>query len=345
MSAGGPFALILMLYLTLAPSCLAAARSDIASNGTFGSQSEAQPTAPGSSSEDSAATAGTVQRALERLYTVPRPATRPARYATTEWIVPGTADRPTTKPAPAQRAAWADGYQETPAAAGFYYYPGRRLPRSEREWSDYRYFEGRPSRYGYGRYDFGDGYAGSWFRHGFMKGYNTGQFDKTATERQERVLTHAHGHLERGLECFREGKYREAADAFKLAAESNQGDPAARLYAAHALFTTGQYREAVKYLRRAFELQPKIALLDFDIRDDYGRKADFDQHLQALETASRQAPDNIDRLITLGYVRYYTHQRDNAYEALAKAAKLDTRDRLVQRLIENCHVPDVSLDR
>ncbi len=226
-----------------------------------------------------------------------------------------------------------------------YYHPRRRLPQDERQWTDYRYFGGRPSRYGYGRNDqFGDGYAGETYRFGFNRGYNTGRFDNVATRRQERTLAHARSHLERGLERFGEGRYRAAADAFKLAAETNQGDPAARLYAAHALFATGRYRDAVKYLHRAFELQPKIVFLDFDMRDDYGKRADFDKQVEALENALKRFPRNGDRLIMLGYVRYYSNQRDKAYEALAKANKLDRRDRLVLRLLENCRPPDVTLD-
>jgi len=228
-----------------------------------------------------------------------------------------------------------------------YYYPRRRLPESERGWTNYRYYGGRPSRYGYGMNDYPYGYGdeGDIYRFGFTRGYDTGRFDKVTTDRQDAALAHASGHLQRGLTLFRQGRYREAAGAFKLAAETNQGDPAARIYAAHALFATGRYRDAVRYLRRAFELQPRIALLDYDLRDDYGKRADFDEQLEELEKALRRFPRNLDRLVVLGYVHRYSNQLERAYEALARASKINPRDRLVARLMENCQPPDVRLDK
>lgn len=179
---------------------------------------------------------------------------------------------------------------------------------------------------------------------GFHDSYYDRRFERTSNERGERILTRSRGHLERGLQHFHDGRYDAAADAFRLAAETNQGDPAARLYAAHALFATGRYRDAITYLRRAFELQPKIVYLDFDIRDDYGRRTDFDKQVKALEDALERAPRNGDRLILLGYVRYYSNQRGQAYELLARAKRLDPTDSLAARLLENCHPPDVVMD-
>ena len=230
-----------------------------------------------------------------------------------------------------------------------YYYErrGSRLPEHKQEWTDYRYFDGQPGRYGYGRYTGevpDDSIAGGYFRFGFNEGYDRGRMDAVGTERTQRLLARANTHLSRGLQFFYEGRYREAADAFKLAAETNQGDPAARIYAAHALFGTGQYKEAVEILRRAFELEPDLIYLNYDMREDYGKRADFDRHLEGLEKAQQAFPRNLDRLILLGYVRCYSHQRDKAYEPLVKARKLDQRDELVARLLKASQPPDVVID-
>lgn len=236
-----------------------------------------------------------------------------------------------------------------------YYYEhyrrsGPRLSTKRRQWTDYRYYGGQPSRYGRGRYSRGvgrvpdDSIAGEYFRFGFMQGYDAGHFDATGHKRTERVLAHASMHLSRGLDLFHAGRYREAASTFKLAAETNQGDPTARIYAAHAFFTIGRYKDAVVMLRRAFELEPDIVYLMYDMRDDYGRRGDFDAHLKALESAHRSFPRNLDRLIMLGYVRCYSHLRDTAYDVLAKAHKIAREDRLVTRLLECAQPPDVVLD-
>ena len=136
----------------------------------------------------------------------------------------------------------------------------------------------------------GPGLDGNVYRFGFTNEYDFGRFYTESNARTEMVLQHHAGHLTNGLKLFRQRRYAEAADGFRLAADTNHGDPSSRLYAAHALFAMGRYAEAVPYLRRAFELQPKIVFLNFDIRDDYGDQKDFQSQLAALEAAlgSRQ---------------------------------------------------------
>ena len=229
------------------------------------------------------------------------------------------------------------------------YYPEtrHRLPESERSYSNYRYFDGRPGRYGYGNHDYeygSNGYEGDVYRFGFNRGYDVARFDNESNERTEVVLKHFTGHLSRALTLFNQGRYREAADAFRLAAEEHQGDPSSRLYAAHALFAIGRYHEAVGFVRRAFELQSRIVYLTFDMRDDYGQRRDFTQQLGALESAVHSSPSNADRLLMLGYVRYFTGDRDGAYESLLAAYKLNHRDPLVKQLLENSRPADVTMD-
>jgi hypothetical protein len=67
--------------------------------------------------------------------------------------------------------------------------------------------------------------------------------------------------------------------------ETDHGDAASRIYAGHTLFAIGRYRDGVRFLRRAFQLQPRITYLSYDIRDDYGDPADFDRQLEALREA------------------------------------------------------------
>lgn len=237
--------------------------------------------------------------------------------------------------------------QPADAYYGPYYESGSNLSSRQRDWATYRFFDGRPSRYGHGHWyrQFGDDYSGDTFRFGFMEGYNRAQFDRTGTEREDALLGHHGIQLNRGLDEFRKGDYTQAANTFKLAADVHHGDPAARLYAAHALFATGRYQQAVAYLRRAFELQPKIAMLNFDMRDDYTNRRDFDRQYKALEDALAQAPDNVDRLIMLGYVRYFSRQRDQAYAPLARADRLVRGgDSLARRMMAHCEPPDVALD-
>lgn len=224
---------------------------------------------------------------------------------------------------------------------------GARLPHNTRRWTQYRYFGGTPGRHGYGNQPFGFGASdvhGDVYRFGFLRGYDRGPFEREGDERSERLLVQSDTYLDRGLVLFREGKYQQAADAFRLSADANHGDPASRLYAAHTLFALGRYQEAATFLRRAFELQPKIAYLHFDLRDDYGRKVEFDHQLAALESAVERSPNNLDRLILLGYVYYYSNRRADAYAALTRANQIDGRIEFVSRLMENSRPPDIELE-
>lgn len=224
-------------------------------------------------------------------------------------------------------------------------YGGRRLPDRRREWNDYIYFGGRPGDYGFGSQDYyGDSALGEAYRFGFNRGYFRGYFDKTGNERTEHLLQSAHSAMDRGLISFREGRYREAADAFRLACDTNQGDPSARIYAAHALFATGRYRDAVKYLREAFRLQPRIAYLTFDMRSDYRQPEEFEKQVAALDSALDTAPRDEDRLFMLGYVLYFGGQREMAYYTFQRLVRVNPRDKLAAQLMDNCQPPDVAVN-
>lgn len=257
-------------------------------------------------------------------------------------IVPNTNRDPAVR-RPSSLTAYACG----PYIDAYYNsYPGQRLPSNVRDWTDYNYFDGEPSRYGYGHYNnmygIGDSPQGEYFRFGFMEGYQRGQWHRESDERVQSVIAHATTHMGRGLAAFRGGLYREAAKYFKLASEMNQGDPSAMIYAAHALFAVGRYQEGNFYLRKAFTLEPRIALLTYDMRDDYGNKQDFAVQLAALQSAADAAPGNIDRLAMLAYIFNFTAQPDRAYQVLTKARKISPNDKVVKLLYEASNPPDIA---
>jgi len=230
------------------------------------------------------------------------------------------------------------------------YRSSSRLTHREREWANYRYFGGRPSRYGYGRFDrYGNrgpyGYdGGDDFRFGFMKGYDVGRFDRFTDERSKSLLAYARSQLDRGVELFHQGRFAEAADAFQISAETDQGDAVSRIYAGHALFALGRYRDAVVYIRRAMELQPRIIYLHYDMRGDYDRPEQFDTQLSALKHALDLSPADPDRLFLLAYVLYFSDQRSEAYPILTRAHALNRQDELVRKMMRNAQPPDVELD-
>ena len=134
--------------------------------------------------------------------------------------------------------------------------------------------------------------------------------------------------MENGLTAFGRGDYSSAALSFILAARVNQGDAAARIHAAHAMFALGRHREAIPFLRRAFELQPLIAQLPLDMREDYGRKEDFVEQLHALEDAVAANSDDDDLRLLLGYSHLYSRNPAQAYRVLAHASQLRPDDEI-----------------
>jgi hypothetical protein len=161
-----------------------------------------------------------------------------------------------------------------------------------------------------------------------------------SAQRTTRLLNKNRGMMSQGLQAFAEGQYERALSAFRLAADMNKSDPAARVHAAHTCFALGRYSQAVRWLRDAFNLEPRLRDLPYDIRDDYGRREDFEVQLVKLKGALELNPDDVDLLTLLGYVHYYTDQRTEAYEALRKVKERlprnARRDELVSGLFEAC---------
>lgn len=167
------------------------------------------------------------------------------------------------------------------------------------------------------------------YRQGILDGRDSERFDIQA---QRGLSSYRHAML-KGHGAFDAGKYGLAARQFLLAATLNQGDPAARLCAAHAQIALKDYPPAARLLHRAFELQPKLVFLPMDIRGAYRVKGDFAKHRGMLQKAAAGAEDDVDLWFLLGYVHYYTDRMAAAASALKTAADLDPGDRLITELL------------
>jgi hypothetical protein len=140
--------------------------------------------------------------------------------------------------------------------------------------------------------------------------------------------------MRNGLAAFRQGDYATAVKQFILAANQNQGDPASRLHAAHALVALGHYDEAAPAVRRAIQLQPQLVYLSIDIRADYGVQQDFDVHYAKLKAAAEQQADHPDLWFLLGYYQFFSGRAQEAYSSLKKSDELAPSSRTTQRLLD-----------
>jgi len=150
--------------------------------------------------------------------------------------------------------------------------------------------------------------------------------------REELTLLAHSAMLREGLAAFRAGRYAAAARSFLGAAEKNQADAASRLHAAQALMGLGRYSEALRQVRRAFELQPLLAHLPIDLGADYGIKADFAKHLERLRAYCRQHPRDADAHLLLAYEHLFSSTPAEAAEPLRHARKLAPKDPLAAKL-------------
>lgn len=138
--------------------------------------------------------------------------------------------------------------------------------------------------------------------------------------------------VDEGMQQFRSGNYDRAAIAWLNASTLDQGDAASRLQAGHALFALGRYDQSVLLLARAFELAPQLVGASFDVRSDYTKQEDFNQHLTRLEMHVAQNPNEVAGLTLLGYVKSYTVGPSHAYGFLLRARQLAPKDTFVEKL-------------
>ncbi|MCC7291122.1 MAG: hypothetical protein IT449_03555 [Phycisphaerales bacterium] len=178
------------------------------------------------------------------------------------------------------------GYRNSPPVARYYQWGGRpygysaynRYPNH-----DYSY------DYGYGAYwrglDAADPYL---YERAYRQGVTDGRRFEQYEREAELGLKSYLDAMEAGQAAFASGNYGKASQLYILAARMSQGDPASRVCAGNSLIALGRYDEAAQILRRAFELQPKLAYLPLDIRGEYQVAGDFETHLAALQAAAER---------------------------------------------------------
>ncbi len=129
-----------------------------------------------------------------------------------------------------------------------------------------------------------------------------------------------------GVEVFSQGDYKQAADLFGQVMSKYADNVDAILAYGVARFATGDITEAASAIRKGVRLAPEVVNIPFDLRDRYGKKADFDQHLKALEDFVRSDPANVDGWLILGFVRHYTGDRElasNTFDILKRRSAAD----------------------
>lgn len=265
-------------------------------------------------------------------------------------LVPAPPQPPT--PAP-QEGAPAEPFLLRP---GHYVYPAPYSPDyfspHLRPFPDYSCLQRRPG--GFARTPGGrsgcvpgSGYFQGWNYGGVpyywdvADAYAAGRYDADreyvwyiASQRAGQLLNQFREQFDNAILSFRGGRYDRALVSLLGAADKNHGSGAARLHAAHALFALGRYREGAQFLARAFELSPSLVFKEYDIRDEYGNRADFDRQLAALRDHVARQPNDASGHLMLGYVTFYTEGPGAAWQSLENANRLNPGSYFIPKLLK-----------
>ena len=116
--------------------------------------------------------------------------------------------------------------------------------------------------------------------------------------------------MEGGTEAFAGGRYTEAVGLFQEAVDADPRNVDGLLALAAGRFAVGEYSAAAKAVRDGVNLYPPIVDSAFDLRERYGRRADFPDQLGRLERHVRDHRDDADARVVLGFIRHFSHQRE-----------------------------------
>jgi hypothetical protein len=130
-----------------------------------------------------------------------------------------------------------------------------------------------------------------------------------------------------GMEAFNAGQYDMAAKSFLSAAMADNDNIDAWLAYGVARFATGNYEASGLAIRRAVRAFPDVVNSPVDIRERYGRSADFDRHLAAVEAYVRNKPESADGWLVLGFARHFSGQRELAAKTFDVVRRRFTSDR------------------
>lgn len=152
--------------------------------------------------------------------------------------------------------------------------------------------------------------------------------------RRARLLASHEKAVALGLEELKQGNYAEAVIALEMAGELNQGDPACRIHLALARMALGQYEEAGGVLRRALQLQPKLAYVSLNLGSYYAEPDQFDEYVEALMDHVRADRRPVDTWFLVGYVQFQRGNYQEAYTAFRGVASARPDDSLTKKYLD-----------
>jgi len=127
----------------------------------------------------------------------------------------------------------------------------------------------------------------------------------------------------RANEMFKEGRYEEAAAAYRAILAANPDLAAIHFNLGNCAYNLGRYEEAVAAFKEAVQIKPDFFDAYTNLANAYGKVKNFDEAISVFEEAIRAYPENASLFSALGLLYLNVGQGPKAVEALEKAAALD----------------------
>lgn len=153
-------------------------------------------------------------------------------------------------------------------------------------------------------------------------------------QRRDRLLSAHEKALRSGVMHLRSGNARKAMIALSMAAELNKSDPACRIHLMQAQLALGHVDSAATTLRRALELQPKLAYLDLNLAASFSSAEQWEKCVESVSTDKLKPAAQRDVRFLIGFLQFQRGEYDKAHRAFVTAAQLGQRDELTQKYLQ-----------
>src|SRR5215216_1210178 len=120
--------------------------------------------------------------------------------------------------------------------------------------------------------------------------------------------TEADAHAGRGLDYYRAGRFKEAADELKQAVLLKADNPAVYYNLGMACVQLGRYLESGKAFQTAIRLNPKYSAAYSKLGAVYSYFGQYQEAAQLLERAVRLDPRGADAYNNLGVAYYHLNR-------------------------------------
>jgi hypothetical protein len=164
-------------------------------------------------------------------------------------------------------------------------------------------------------------------------------------------------YLDQGAALFREGRYLEALQEFRLAVLADLDFAVPKFAYAQTLFALGLYGHAATAIRSGMNLLPEWLDMGGDLRLMYGEEQDFEVQRTALMVHLQIDSSDEDALLLLAYVSYFSgdlYLAEKAAEKLLSSNDGETAHlaelflasvgKIKQNLIDNGKTDDLPAD-